>query len=174
MLRTRSIELEANVYVLSEVGCFRSSKGFSQATPSCGVSPRLILLPFGGIPNSPGFEENASGVPCGFESDRGTSTVCGLSYLPSIAVTRVCARKFFPCPPGRGEAGDLHPALRSPFLGGFLVWPLLDRREFPRRSSITSRSGIKRASRRSCFCFRVSAARILAGWPTRYLDSQLL
>src|SRR5207244_2774886 len=24
-----------------------------------------------------GFEENASGVPCGFESDRGTSTVCG-------------------------------------------------------------------------------------------------
>src|SRR5881396_3030432 len=64
-------------YSESEVGCFRSSKGFSQATPTCGASPRLILLPFGGIPNSPGFEENASGVPCGFESDRGTSTICG-------------------------------------------------------------------------------------------------
>jgi hypothetical protein len=44
----------------------------------CEASPRLILLPFGGIPNSPaGVEENASGVPCGFESNRGTSTVCG-------------------------------------------------------------------------------------------------
>ena len=32
----------------------RSSKGFSQATPTCGASSRLILLPFGGIPNSPG------------------------------------------------------------------------------------------------------------------------
>jgi hypothetical protein len=41
-------------YAESEVGCFRSSKGFSQATPTCGASPRLILLPFGGIPNSPG------------------------------------------------------------------------------------------------------------------------
>src|SRR2546430_1916634 len=41
-------------YSESEVGCFRSSKGFSQATPPCGASPRLILLPFGGIPNSPG------------------------------------------------------------------------------------------------------------------------
>src|SRR5207244_7404072 len=74
----RSIELEAVcAFSESEVGCFQSSKGFSQATPTCGASPRLILLPFGGIPNSPGFEENASGVPCGFESDRGTSTICG-------------------------------------------------------------------------------------------------
>ena len=36
------------------MGCFRSSEGFSQVTPTFGVSPRLILLLFGGIPNSPG------------------------------------------------------------------------------------------------------------------------
>ena len=35
------------------MGCFRSSEGFSQATPIFGASPRLILLPFGGILNSP-------------------------------------------------------------------------------------------------------------------------
>jgi len=52
-------------YSESEVGCFRSSEGFSQATPTCGASPRLILLPFGGIPNSPGSRSNASGVPSG-------------------------------------------------------------------------------------------------------------
>jgi hypothetical protein len=52
-------------YAESEVGCFRSSEGFSQATPTCGASPRLILLPFGGIPNSPGSNSNASGVPSG-------------------------------------------------------------------------------------------------------------
>jgi hypothetical protein len=38
-----------------ELGRFRSSEGFSQATPNCGASPRLILLLFGGIPNSPEF-----------------------------------------------------------------------------------------------------------------------
>jgi hypothetical protein len=42
------------------MGCFRSSEGFSQATPISGASPRLILLPFGGIPNSPGFAQNVS------------------------------------------------------------------------------------------------------------------
>ena len=40
-------------YVENGVGCIRSSKGFSHATPICGASPRLILLPFGGIPNCP-------------------------------------------------------------------------------------------------------------------------
>jgi hypothetical protein len=59
----------ACAYSEGEVGCFRSSKGFSQATPTCGASPRLILLPFGGIPNSPGFEENPSGCAVRFESD---------------------------------------------------------------------------------------------------------
>jgi len=68
------------VYSEGEVGCFRSSEGFSQATPTSGASPRLILLPFGGIPNSPGFKENASGAPCGFESDRSTSTLGGSEH----------------------------------------------------------------------------------------------
>ncbi len=39
----------------SELGCFQSSEGFSQVAPGYGVSPRLILLPFGGIPNSPAY-----------------------------------------------------------------------------------------------------------------------
>jgi hypothetical protein len=46
----------------SELGRFRSSKGFSQATPNCGVSPRLILLPFGGIPNSPAVSKRILAV----------------------------------------------------------------------------------------------------------------
>lgn len=37
-----------------------------------------------------------------------------------------------------------------------------------KQSSIFRRSRIRRASRRSCFCFRVSAARIFAGSPTRH------
>jgi hypothetical protein len=45
----------------SEVGCFRSSEGFSQATPICGASPRLILLPFGGIPN-PKFQMSSDSI----------------------------------------------------------------------------------------------------------------
>jgi len=70
-------------YSESEVGRFQSSEGFSQATPTCGASPRLILLPFGGIPNSPGSKENASGVPCGFESHRGNEhsrRVCAIGH----------------------------------------------------------------------------------------------
>ena len=35
------------------VGCFRSSKGSSQVIPKPGTYLRLILLLFGGIPNSP-------------------------------------------------------------------------------------------------------------------------
>jgi hypothetical protein len=35
-----------------KMGCFRSSEGFSQAI-SLEERPRLILLLFGGIPNSP-------------------------------------------------------------------------------------------------------------------------
>jgi len=77
----RSTELEVLKLMCtqseSEVGCFRSSEGFSQATPTCGASPRLILLPFGGIPNSPGFNENGTGLSCGCESNRGNSAVRG-------------------------------------------------------------------------------------------------
>ena len=47
-------DLKRMCILRNEVGCFRSSEGFSQATPTSGASPRLILLPFGGIPNSPG------------------------------------------------------------------------------------------------------------------------
>jgi hypothetical protein len=36
-----------------KVGRFRWSEGFSQAIPLSGGLPRLILLLFGGIPNSP-------------------------------------------------------------------------------------------------------------------------
>jgi hypothetical protein len=35
------------------VGCFWSSEGFSQVTPRWRERTRLILLLFGGIPNSP-------------------------------------------------------------------------------------------------------------------------
>ncbi len=38
--------------VVRKLGCFRSSEGFSQAI-SLEERPRLILLLFGGIPNSP-------------------------------------------------------------------------------------------------------------------------
>ena|SRR5262245_7541114 len=59
------------------VGCFRSSEGFSQAIlPNLENFPRLILLLFGSIPNSPGSETSFNGmlsagsVPYGRQSKR--------------------------------------------------------------------------------------------------------
>jgi hypothetical protein len=57
----------------------------------------------------------------------------------------------------------LHPRMTVPQQGAQV--PLLGRGH-PDRGK--ARSKISRASRRSCFCFRVSAARIFAGWPTRH------
>jgi hypothetical protein len=68
-------------YAESDVGCFQSSEGFSQATPTRGASPRLILLLFGGIPNSPGFKENASGMRAGPKVTEVTRTGVG-RHLP--------------------------------------------------------------------------------------------
>ena len=42
------------------MGCFRSSEGFSQAVPESRRTPRLILLLFGGIPNSPSVRKMSS------------------------------------------------------------------------------------------------------------------
>ena len=57
----------------------------------------------------------------------------------------------------------LHPLVTIPQQGSQV--PLLGEgiQIAGKRSSIVNRSRISRASRRSCFCFRVSAARIFAG-----------
>jgi hypothetical protein len=44
--------------------------------------------------------------------------------LHSSYVRRMSRKNSPPRPPWRRKPGDLHPALPSPFLGGFLVWPL--------------------------------------------------
>ena|ERR1700751_5702010 len=45
--------LASQVLLKEGVGCFQSSEGFSQVIPELRGLPRLILLLFGGIPNSP-------------------------------------------------------------------------------------------------------------------------
>jgi len=86
-LRTRSIELEANVsYSESEVGCFRSSKGFSQATPTCGASPRLILLPFRRHPQQPrGSKRMLAVCRAGSKVTEVLAQYVGLIHRPSMA-----------------------------------------------------------------------------------------
>jgi hypothetical protein len=60
------------------MGCFRSSEGFSQAVPESWGLPRLILLLFGGIPNSPRVVKCRSSKcywgAAKVESDQGGST----------------------------------------------------------------------------------------------------
>ena len=61
------------------MGRFRSSEGFSQAAPTCGASPRLILLPFGGIPNSPGSVRMVRTCPAGSKVTEVTAQHAGMS-----------------------------------------------------------------------------------------------
>ena len=53
-LRTKSSEQRGSACSpIESGGCFRSSEGLSQVIPRWGGLSRLILLLFGGVPNSP-------------------------------------------------------------------------------------------------------------------------